>query len=171
MAADPVTALLNIGEGLLLRLFPDPAERARQSLELQRLAKEERTEELQAHVSLMLGQLDVNKAEAQHKSIFVAGWRPATGWVCSVSLALAFIPKAAALTIIWVWQCVVMLSSYSAAIEALAPGAAIPVMPELPAYPNLGLGDVLGILGGMLGMGTMRSLDKRAGVSTEKVGS
>tara|TARA_R100001079_G_scaffold109568_1_gene82699 strand:+ start:935 stop:1318 length:384 start_codon:yes stop_codon:yes gene_type:complete len=35
---------------------------------------------------LAQGQLDVNKVEAAHKSLFVAGWRPAVGWVCAIGL-------------------------------------------------------------------------------------
>ena len=35
---------------------------------------------------LLKGQLDVNKTEAAHKSLFVAGWRPSIGWVCSLGL-------------------------------------------------------------------------------------
>ena len=35
---------------------------------------------------LAKGQLDVNKVEATHKSLFVAGWRPAIGWVCALGL-------------------------------------------------------------------------------------
>ena len=35
--------------------------------------------------------LELNKVEAQHRSIFVAGWRPAVGWVCVTGLAFAFI--------------------------------------------------------------------------------
>ena len=35
---------------------------------------------------LAKGQLDVNKTEAAHKSLFVAGWRPSIGWVCSLGL-------------------------------------------------------------------------------------
>jgi len=35
---------------------------------------------------LMKGQLGVNKTEAAHKSLFVAGWRPSIGWVCSLGL-------------------------------------------------------------------------------------
>ena len=31
-------------------------------------------------------QLDVNAKEASHRSIFVAGWRPSIGWVCSLGL-------------------------------------------------------------------------------------
>ena len=35
---------------------------------------------------LAKGQLDVNKVEAAHKSLFVAGWRPAIGWVSALGL-------------------------------------------------------------------------------------
>ena len=40
---------------------------------------------------LAKGQLEINKAEAQHKSIFVAGWRPFIGWVCGFDLAYNFV--------------------------------------------------------------------------------
>jgi hypothetical protein len=33
-----------------------------------------------------MGQLEINKAEAQHRSIFVAGWRPFLGWVLSFAM-------------------------------------------------------------------------------------
>lgn len=35
--------------------------------------------------------LELNKLESQHRSIFVAGWRPAVGWVCVLGLGFAFI--------------------------------------------------------------------------------
>lgn len=35
---------------------------------------------------LAKGQLEVNKVEAAHKSLFVAGWRPAIGWICGLAL-------------------------------------------------------------------------------------
>ena len=37
------------------------------------------------------GQLEVNKVEAAHKNMFVAGWRPAVGWVCVAGMAGNFI--------------------------------------------------------------------------------
>jgi len=37
------------------------------------------------------GQLSINKIEASHKSLFVAGWRPFIGWVCGVGVAYTFI--------------------------------------------------------------------------------
>ncbi len=36
-------------------------------------------------------QAEINKIEAQHRTIFVAGWRPFIGWVCGVALAYNFI--------------------------------------------------------------------------------
>ncbi|WP_017223783.1 3TM-type holin [Moritella dasanensis] len=36
-------------------------------------------------------QTEINKLEAQHRSLFVAGWRPAIGWVCAIGLAFPFI--------------------------------------------------------------------------------
>lgn len=30
-------------------------------------------------------QIEVNKAEAEHDNIFVAGWRPFIGWVCGIA--------------------------------------------------------------------------------------
>jgi hypothetical protein len=36
-------------------------------------------------------QVELNKVEAQHRSIFVAGWRPFIGWVCGAGLAFTFL--------------------------------------------------------------------------------
>mgnify|MGYP003649900696 CR=1 FL=1 len=46
--------------------------------------------EKQAHEST-LAQIEVNKTEAQHRSIWVAGWRPFIGWVCGIALAYHFV--------------------------------------------------------------------------------
>ena len=34
---------------------------------------------------------EVNAAEAQHRSIFVAGWRPFIGWICGLAFAFHYI--------------------------------------------------------------------------------
>jgi len=36
-------------------------------------------------------QAEINKIEAQHRSLFVAGWRPAIGRVCAIGIAFPFI--------------------------------------------------------------------------------
>ena len=38
-----------------------------------------------------LGQLEINKQEAASSSVFVAGWRPAIGWICGAALAWQFV--------------------------------------------------------------------------------
>ena len=38
-----------------------------------------------------LAQIELNKIEAGHRSIFVAGWRPFIGWVCGFALLWHFI--------------------------------------------------------------------------------
>ncbi len=42
-------------------------------------------------ISLNRAQLEVNKVEAKHSNIFVAGWRPFIGWICGLSIAYHFI--------------------------------------------------------------------------------
>jgi len=42
-------------------------------------------------ISLNKAQIEVNKAEAAHESIFIAGWRPFIGWACGISLCYHFI--------------------------------------------------------------------------------
>ena len=39
-----------------------------------------------------LAQIEVNRIEAQHRSVFVAGWRPFIGWICGAALAWNFVP-------------------------------------------------------------------------------
>ena len=36
-------------------------------------------------------QVELNKIEAGHRTIFVAGWRPFIGWICGLGLAYAFL--------------------------------------------------------------------------------
>ena len=36
-------------------------------------------------------QAEINKVEAQHRSMFVAGWRPFIGWICGIAFAFHYI--------------------------------------------------------------------------------
>lgn len=104
----------------------------------------------------MQAQNDVNKAEATNPNVWTSGWRPYIGWVCGTALACCYIPKALVMTGIWVYQCIILMSNWS--------GVGIP--PTLPLYPDLGVTDLIGLLTSMLGMGVLRSLDKKAGVAS-----
>ncbi len=75
-----LSSALDIGKTLVERLVPDKAGQAKAIAELERM-------EQQGELDLLMGQLEANRQEAAHPSIFVAGWRPFVGWVCAIALA------------------------------------------------------------------------------------
>lgn len=76
--------LLELGKGIIDRLFPDPAKKAEAELELLKMTQDN-------DLKVILAQLEVNAKEALHPSIFVAGWRPAFGWAGAAGFAYATI--------------------------------------------------------------------------------
>jgi hypothetical protein len=74
--AEPVEAIGNAVD----KIFTSDEERMQAQAVLQKLA-------LQPSIL----QAELNKIEAVHRSVFVAGWRPAVGWICALGLAFAFI--------------------------------------------------------------------------------
>ena len=54
---------------------------------------EQEKAQLAMAVQVVQGQLDINKAEAANPSLFVAGWRPAIGWVCAAALAYQYLAR------------------------------------------------------------------------------
>lgn len=75
-----VASLIGPVTGLLDKFVEDKDQKNALAHEIATLAQK------QAHESA-LGQLEVNKVEAAHKSLFVAGWRPFVGWVAGIGLA------------------------------------------------------------------------------------
>ena len=69
MSFDPVSALFSVGESIIERIWPDPNERANQLHKLEELKQRGDLAELDAHVKLLVGQMEINKIEASHKSI------------------------------------------------------------------------------------------------------
>lgn len=72
-------ALIGPVSGLLDKFIEDKDKKAALVHEISTMAERHAQE-------LAKGQLGVNKAEAAHKSLFVAGWRPAVGWCCCMAL-------------------------------------------------------------------------------------
>lgn len=93
-----------------------------------------------------LAQIAVNAQEAKHDSIFVAGWRPFIGWVCGLAFTWAFL----------------LYPILSFFVVALG----LPV--DLTLVPELDLAAMMPVLMGMLGLGAMRSWEKREGVARER---
>lgn len=85
--SESILSVLSLGESIIKRIWPDPEMQELKKMELQKLASKGDESRLAAQVNLMIAQLEVNKVEAQSKSVFVSGWRPFIGWVCGLGLA------------------------------------------------------------------------------------
>ena len=68
----------------LIDRIPDPAAREKARLEAEATL-------LAASIEEMRGQVEINKVEAGNASVFVAGWRPAIGWVCAAAVAYTYL--------------------------------------------------------------------------------
>lgn len=139
MALDPISAGLDLATALIERLWADPAQRDAAKLELLKLQQSGDLAQMTAQAGLLQGQLDTNKAEASSGNMFVAGWRPAIGWVCASALAFQYLVRPLA----------------AAALDASHLAVTIP-----------GLDDNLWqLLMGMLGLGGLRTFEKVKGVA------
>lgn len=118
----------------LIDRIPDKNERARaqEAIEVQML---------DAMSGLVEGQLRINEQEAKHSSIFVAGWRPAIGWVCGFALAWSYI--------------VAPLLTWGIFVAGI----------EIEGLPELDTGPLMTLVLGMLGMGGLRTYEKRLGIA------
>jgi hypothetical protein len=119
--------------GKVLDLIPDPNARAKAEAEMQanlvKFAAEQAAQQAQ-----------VNAAEAQSSSLWVAGWRPAIGWVCAAAFAWNYVGFP---VVAWV---------------AAAIGHAVPLKPVMD-------GNLMELTLGMLGLGALRSFDKVKGTA------
>lgn len=126
---DPVSTLLD-------KWIPDADTKAKLAHDIATLADK------QAHDE-KLAQIDVNKEEAKHSSIFVSGWRPFVGWVCGVALAYNFI--------------IYPLIKYVSVLNGI----------DIADLPVLNSGELMTVLMGMLGLGGLRTIEKSKGVARE----
>ena len=78
---------------------------------------------------------EMNKIEAQHRSLFVAGWRPAIGWICALGIGFAFIGNPL--------------------LQRFVGGESV----------NVPLDMILELVLAMLGMGALRTFEKIKGVT------
>lgn len=123
-AAQPIEALGNVFD----RLFTSDDEKAQARAVLAKIAQ-------QPHIL----QAEINKIEAGHRSVFVAGWRPFIGWVCGSALAYSFIIR-----------------------DLMAWGMAIHT-PDTPPPPELAMEHLITVLVSLLGLGGLRTFEKLKG--------
>ena len=94
-----------------------------------------------------LAQIEVNKAEAAHSSVFVAGWRPAIGWIGAAAMAYQFLLYP---LMLWGWTYLQGMGW---------------IPRELTPPPVLDADQLWVILSGILGIAGMRSFEKTKGVA------
>lgn len=156
MSLNPLDAILEVGLAVTDRIWPDPIKKAEEQRKLIELHQKGDLAELDGHIKLMLKQAEINLADANSKNPFQSNWRPMIGWVGAVSLALMYIPKAIVMTFIWTWQCVELIQLTDDVTKFI-----------MPAFPDLGVSDIIGLLMSMLGVAAMRSYDKKNRVNTK----
>jgi hypothetical protein len=91
-------------------------------------------------LELISVQTELTKVEAQHRTVFVAGWRPFIGWVAGVALAAFYIPQFIMASYLWVTM----------VLEAKA----------LLPYPEVNANHLFELIIGMLGLGALRTYEK-----------
>jgi len=127
MLIGPVSSLLD-------KFIEDKDQKAALAHEIATMAEKHAQERAMA-------QADVNKQEAQHRNIWVAGWRPFIGWVCGVALAWHFV-LAPVVLFVAAWVDV-----------------------QLPTLPAFDMDSLMTVLLGMLGLGGLRTFEKHKGLS------
>ena len=114
-------SVADLANNVINKIWPDKSEQEKQ--------------QLAAAVSIVQGQMDINKEEAKNPSVFVSGWRPAIGWVCGAACA-------------WNWiglKIVLLIAAYDGHTLNLQPADISEMMP---------------VLLGMLGLGGLRTVEK-----------
>lgn len=132
--------ILTIGSKILDRVLPDPQQRAAAQLEMFKAQQAGEFKEMDNQLQRDLAQIGVNNTEAQSQSLFKSGWRPAVGWVCATALAYEFLGRVLFGYVLSNWL-------------------------HWTQPPDLAMGDLMTILGGLLGLGTLRTTEKIKGVA------
>ncbi len=144
MAIDTATALFELGKTAIEKIWPDPSKRAEELRKLEHIKQQGNLALLDAHLKVMIGQMEINKEEAKSKQLFIAGWRPAVGWIGALAFGYVSIIEP-------ILRFVTMLNGYDG------------------SYPEIDTNLTIQVLIGMLGLGVMRSFDKKNGVQTDSL--
>jgi len=127
-----VAPLLEFGQSLLNRFFPNEEERRKAEAQFLKDA-------MDGELKQVIAQLQINATEAAHPSVWVAGWRPFYGWAGGAGFVYATILQP--------------LLAWVAAVKGW------------PEPPMLNIELLWVVITGMLGIGGLRTYEKRTGVS------
>ncbi len=88
-----------------------------------------------------LAQMAINKEEASSGSLFKGGWRPFVGWICGIAFFYHFVCQPVIIFIV--------------AMSGV----------EIPDLPKFEMNTLLTVLGGLLGIGGLRTYEKQKGLT------
>ena len=88
-----------------------------------------------------LAQMAINKEEASSGSLFKGGWRPFVGWICGIAFFYHFVCQPVIIFIV--------------AMSGV----------DIPDLPKFEMNSLLTVLGGLLGIGGLRTYEKQKGLT------
>lgn len=124
-AGDAVAAPIDALGNTFDKLFTSDEERAQAAAVMEKIKQQPQ-----------ILQGEINKLEAQHRSMFVAGWRPYIGWICGTAMGLHYIGNP-----IFKWICAIWFTTTT-----------------IPTFS--GTGELMNLLLALLGMAGIRSWEK-----------
>ncbi len=124
-----VSSLIPSVTGILDKVIEDKDQKAKLAHEIATMSDNHAQQAL-------MGQLEINKAEAASGSLFKGGWRPFIGWVCGFAFAYHFVLRP-----------LIVFGVTAAGVD-------------MPALPEFDMGSLLTVMMGMLGLGGLRSVEK-----------
>lgn len=128
----PLDSVVGLFRDVVNKIWPDKTEVEKQAIA-------ERMAQAAQETDLLKGQLEINQNEATSSNFFIAGWRPAIGWICGFIFGWTYLVQPILVFI-------------------------LTTMGHPVALPNLDLGETLPVLLGMLGLGAYRTYEKVQGI-------
>lgn len=128
--------------GKVIEKIPTSAEREKAKAEFELEIQKQETELLKVLQASDQSQAEINKEEAKSNNLFVSGWRPSLGWVCSAAFAWVYVGQP------------FIAFFFSIAGHPLQ-------------LPEINFGEMSSVLFGMLGLGGLRTYEKVKGVASK----
>ena len=122
---------------LIDRFLPDATAASEAKLKLFDAVQRGELAALDAEMRLALGQIEVNKADAQSDSLLRGGWRPMAGWVCVAGFGYEFLIRP-----LLPWLLTVIFGA------------------DVPELPKIDIEFINTLLFALLGLGGIRTLEK-----------
>lgn len=136
-----IGSIFDFGGKLLDKIFPNKEEAEKAKFALLQLQQAGEFKEMELQQQVALEQIKTNAVEAASGSLFIGGWRPGAGWCCVAGLAYTFL------------------------IQPI--GSWIAIWYGKPVLPALDTTVLMELLLGMLGLGGLRSYDKKQGTASK----